>query len=68
MVNRYRVDHGAIHRDWPPGHMDMVTAADYDELQAKLDKALLGQIKITGIRVSSEAAVVPPIFVQYEEF
>lgn len=35
MVNKYTVDHGAIHKDWPPGRMEMVTAADYDSAQKR---------------------------------
>jgi hypothetical protein len=39
-VNRFRIDHAHIHRDWPPGQMDMVTASDYDALAAELAHAM----------------------------
>lgn len=32
MINRYLVDHSAIHPDWPPGKKYMVTEESYDKL------------------------------------
>jgi hypothetical protein len=39
-VNRFRVNHGAIHRDWPPGESDVVMAKDHDAAIAARDKTI----------------------------
>jgi hypothetical protein len=36
MAKRFLINHAHIHRDWPPGQTDMVTASDYDALAATL--------------------------------
>lgn len=62
MVNKYTVDHGAIHKDWPPGRMEMVTAADYGEvlrILARVRAALATTPYWRSLREEVESVLTP---------